>query len=64
MTNKIMYSAISILSMAVICFIVAITLEILTNEPFYMLVIKGAAGLSCIGGPLLGWSIVRLGKKK
>ena len=40
----------------------AVTMEIITQEPVYLVMMKITAGVFGVGGPLFGWAIVR--KKK
>jgi len=56
--------SVTILTMATIALIIALTLEIYTHEPVYMLIMKISAGLFGVGGPLLGWAIARKAKRK
>jgi len=63
MNHKLIYSGISIMSMGTVALIIAIVMEIQTGEPFYLLVMKIAAGLFGLGGPLLGWGIARRGRR-
>ena len=59
MNHKLIYSSISIMSVGAVAITLAIVMEIQTGEPVYFLVMKIAAGLFGIGGPLLGWGIAR-----
>jgi len=59
MNHKLIYSGISIMSMGTVAIIIAIVMEIQTGEPVYLLMMKIAAGLFGIGGPLLGWGIAK-----
>jgi len=56
---KLLYSGISLISIAAVGLIFAIVMEIQTAEPVYLLVMKVAAGFFGVGGPILGWGIAR-----
>ena len=60
--NKLLYSGISLISMAAVGLIFAVVMEISTEEPVFYLVMKVAAGCFGIGGPVLGLGIVRRGR--
>jgi len=64
MGHKLLYASISLISAGVVGIIFATVMEIQTGEPVYVLVIKIAAGLFGVGGPLLGLAIVRNAKRK
>ena len=59
MKNKLLYSAISLISMAAIGILFAIVMEIQTGESVYWLVMKATAALFGVGGPLLGIAIAK-----
>ncbi|MBA7688262.1 hypothetical protein ES703_96741 [subsurface metagenome] len=61
---KLLYSGISLISIAAVALTVAIVMEIVTGEPVYYLVMKVAAGFFGIGGPILGWGIARRGRRR
>jgi len=50
---KLLYSGISLISIAAVGLIFAIVMEIQTAEPVYLLVMKVAAGFFGVGGPIL-----------
>ena len=52
-------SGIALISIGAVGIIVAVCLEVITAEPVYMIVMKVAAGFFGVGGPVLGWAIVR-----
>ena len=64
MGHKLLYASISLISAAAVGLIFAVGMEIQTQEPVYFLVMKVAAGLFGVGGPLLGVAIVRNAKRK
>ena len=57
-----MNTGIALLSAGTVGILIAIVMEILTGEPVYLLVMKAAAILFGVGGPVIGLAIVR--KKK
>ena len=61
---KIIYSGISLISIAAASLIVAIVMETVTGEPAYYLVMKVAAGLFGVGGPIFGWGLARRSRKR
>lgn len=63
MSHKLLYSSIGLLSVGVIGLLIAIALEIQTGEAVYFLLMKVAAGLFGIGGPLFGWAVTRRRKR-
>ena len=63
MNHKILYSSIALMSAGVVGLLIAIVMEIQTNEPIYFLIMKIAAGSFGVGGPLLGLAVVRRSRK-
>ena len=63
MHDKILLSSIGLLSAGVVGLVVAIVMELQTQEPVYLLVMKIAAGFFGVGGPLLGFNIARRKRK-
>ena len=63
-SNKLTTFSVTILTIATMGLIVAVALELYTHEPIYMIVMKVSAGLFGLGGPLLGWAIVRKARRK
>ncbi|GAH37065.1 unnamed protein product, partial [marine sediment metagenome] len=61
--NKLLNVGIALISIAAVSLIYAIVLEIQTGEPVYLLVMKIAAGLFGVGGPLFGLALARRGKR-
>lgn len=61
--NKLTTFSITILTIAAVGLVVSVTMEAYAKEPIYILLMKVCAGLFGVGGPLLGWSIVRRNKK-
>lgn len=61
--HKLLNTGIVLMTAGVIGIIFAIVLEISTSEPVYYLVMKVAAGLFGIGGPLLGLAWARRVRK-
>ena len=59
MSTKLGHFSITIMTLASIGIITSVILEAYAYEPIYVLVMKVCAGLFGIGGPLLGWAIVR-----
>ena len=57
-------AGIALIAVATVCLVFAICLEIVTQEPVYLLVMKVAAGFFGVGGPLLGWGIARRASRK
>ncbi|GAH83817.1 unnamed protein product [marine sediment metagenome] len=64
MNHKLLYSSIGLLSAGVVGLIIAIVMEIQTDEPVYYLMMKVAAGFFGVGGPLLGLDIARRSSRK
>ena len=62
--NKLLITSIALMSAGVVGILFAVAMEIATNEPVYFLVMKLAAGLFGVGGPLLGWGIAKRGRKR
>lgn len=54
MKQKILYSGISLISVATVGIIFAVAMELATDEPIYFLIMKATAGLLGIGGCLMG----------
>jgi len=63
MNPKLLYSGIALMAAGVVGILFAIVMEIATNEPVYFLIMKLAAGLFGVGGPLLGLAVARRRKK-
>ncbi|MBA7714306.1 hypothetical protein ES703_123324 [subsurface metagenome] len=63
MDHKLLYSGIVLMSAGAVGIIFAVALEIATCEPVYMVVMKIAAGLFGLGGPLFGWGIARRARR-
>ena len=61
---KILYTGISLISIAAVGLIIALVMEITTGEPAYYLVMKVAAGFFGVGGPILGWGIARRNRRR
>jgi len=57
--NKLQNAGIALISIAAVSLVYAIVLEIQTGEPVYLLVMKIAAGLFGVGGPLIGIALAR-----
>ena len=51
---KLIYSGIVMLSMGAVGTIIAIVMELATNEPVWMLMMKATAGFFGVGGGMLG----------
>jgi len=62
--NKLLATGITLMSAGVVGLIFAVVLEIQTGEPVYYLVMKAAAGLFGVGGPLFGLAIAKRGRKQ
>ena len=62
--NKLLVTGVAILAAGAVGLVFAVTMEIVTNEPVYMVVMKIAAGLFGVGGPLLGWGIARRARRR
>ena len=61
--NKLLYLGIVIMSLGAVGTLLAVILEINTGEPVYWLLMKITAGLFGIGGPLVGWGVVKRRKR-
>ena len=61
---KLLYSGISLISIAAVGLIFAVVMEIQTAEPVYYLVMKVAAGFFGVGGPILGLGIARRSRRR
>jgi len=53
-----------ILTLATIGIISAVVIEAYAHEPVYVLIMKVCGGLLGVGGPLLGWGMVRKNKPR
>jgi len=62
--SRLVYWGIGLISVGAMGLIVAIALEIATNEPAYALLMKAASVVFGVGGPLLGWGIARSTRNK
>ncbi|GAI81026.1 unnamed protein product [marine sediment metagenome] len=51
---KLIYSGIAILTLGAVGTVIAVVMELATNEPAWMLVMKATAGLFGVGGGMLG----------
>ena len=61
--NKLLIPGIVLMSAGTVGILFAVAMEIATQEPVYMLVMKITAGLLGIGGPLVGLAVARKGKR-
>jgi len=59
MNSKLFYSGIVLMAAGAVGIIFAVAMEIVTNEPVYLVLMKITAGLFGVGGPLLGFSIAK-----
>ena len=59
MNSKMFNAGIGLMGAGVVCLIFAIVMEIQTAEPVYFLIMKVAAGLFGVGGPIFGISVAR-----
>ena len=64
MKPKLLYSGIALLTAGVVGLLFAIVMEIQTGEPVYYLVMKVAAGLFGVGGPLFGLAVARKARRR
>ena len=62
MSRKLFNVGLSAVSIAAVGIIVAIVMELQTEEPVYMLMMKGAAGLFGVGGATMGLAAFLRGK--
>jgi len=62
MSHKLLNTGIALLSAGTVGILIAIVMEIQTGEPVYLLMMKAAALLFGVGGPIIGLAIAR--KKK
>ncbi|GAJ24897.1 unnamed protein product [marine sediment metagenome] len=64
MDTRLLYTGIALVAVAAVGIVIAIVMELITQEPVYFLIMKIAAGLSLISGPLIGIGIAkRKGKR-
>ena len=63
MNHKLLNVGIALMAADVVGILFAVVMEIATNEPVYFLIMKLAAGLFGVGGPLLGLAVARRRKK-
>ena len=63
MNHKLLNVGIALMAAGVVGILFAVVMEIATNEPVYFLIMKLAAGLFGVGGPLLGLAVARRRKK-
>lgn len=61
--DKLTTFSVTILTIAAVGLVASIVMEAYAQEPIYVLVMKVCAGLFGVGGPLMGWSIVRRNKR-
>ena len=62
--NKLLATGIAIMSAGTVGIIFAVVMELNTNEPIYLVMVKIAAGFFGVGGPLLGWGIARRARRR
>ena len=62
--SRLVYWGIGLISVGAMGLIVAIALEIATNEPAYALLMKAASVVFGVGGPLSGWGIARSTRRR
>lgn len=56
---KLLYAGLAIMTSGAVGVLLAVIFEINTGEPIYMIMMKVAAGLFGIGGPLVGIAVAR-----
>ena len=59
MNHKLFNTGIALISAGTVGILLAIVMEIQTGEPVYFLIMKAAAILFGVGGPLVGLAIAR-----
>lgn len=64
MNDKLTTFSICILTIAAVGIVSSVVLEAYAHESVYLLVMKVCAGLFGVGGPLLGWSLVRKSRRR
>lgn len=62
--HKLLYTGIVIMSLGAVGTLLAVILEIGTGEPVYWLLMKVAAGMFGVGGPLVGIAIAKRRRNK
>ena len=62
--NKLVGIGIVLMSAGTVGIIFAVVMEIITNEPVYLLVMKITAGLFGVGGPIFGLALARKARRK
>lgn len=60
---KLVHTGIGLLSAGAVGIIIAIVMEVMTNEPVYFIVMKPTALLFGVGGSLIGLGALIKGKK-
>jgi len=62
--SRLTQTGIGLMAAGTVGIIIAIAMEIATQEPIYFTVMKITAGLFGVGGPLFGWGIARRSSKR
>jgi len=56
---KLLYAGLAIMTSGAVGVLLAVIFEINTGEPIYLIMMKVAAGLFGVGGPLVGIAVAR-----
>jgi len=56
---KLLYAGLAIMTSGAVGVLLAVIFEINTGEPIYLIMMKIAAGLFGVGGPLVGIAVAR-----
>jgi len=56
---KLLYTGITVMTLGAVGVLLAVVFEINTGEPIYLIMMKVAAGLFGVGGPLVGIAVAR-----
>ena len=56
---KLLYAGLAIMTSGAVGVLLAVVFEINTGEPIYLIMMKVAAGLFGVGGPLVGIAVAR-----
>lgn len=61
---KLLYTGLVVMTTGAICLLFSVIMEVSTGEPVFIVMMKVAAGLFGVGGPLVGVAVARRRRKK
>ena len=56
---KLLYAGLVVMTTGAICLLFSVIMEVSTGEPVFIVMMKVAAGLFGVGGPLVGIAVAR-----